>query len=404
MQFYIDVTNSSGTRYGGGPITSASYWRSTQRVDRIGSFEFAMPASDEKAAEVVNRRYVTCYAILEHEGPTAIGSGIIDRVETRPGSDGDVELVVSGDDLIRELSWQTVGRTEIASSSSAVTHAVAVSTLDALTSTWTFNADPSPLNDEILYYFSGEKLWAAALKVAELSRCHVWMPSSRLLRFRSGWSDSGLRAIEAPANPGSPRNLCYISGLTRAVDSQDLVTRIYPVGPQIPSTTTPVDLSYYVGAVDTGYTIDQEPTLLQYYLERDDAIATYGAIEEWIAYNDIYMDNFTSGPPAAAQLYSLALWELQRRGQLVSYYSLELGYSPVVIQPMTTIRCVFRRAIDGRNVVTIDDTLYVMGATTTVDAEGLRTTALEVATQDRWPPSDLDIMRKLYLDNLRSNL
>ena len=83
MQFYIDISNSAGARLGSGPITSASRWSSTKRVDRIGSFEFAMPASDEKAALIASRRYATCYAILD-TGPAEVGSGVIDRIETRP--------------------------------------------------------------------------------------------------------------------------------------------------------------------------------------------------------------------------------------------------------------------------------------------------------------------------------
>lgn len=413
MQFYIDIGQSSpGPGHGGpGPITSASRWSSTKRLDRIGSFEFAMPANDEKASTVQNRKYATCYAILEHEGPTIIGSGIIDRIETRPGADGEVELVVSGDDILRELNWRTVGRTALTSGSGAITHADAVATLDGIISTWSLDPDPTPLNDSIFYYFSGEKAWAAALKLAELSRCHVFMPSTtspdRVLRYRSTWTNSGLRAIEAPPNPGSPENICYISGLTRAIDTYDLITRLYAFGPTIPSGSAPLDLSYYTAygyTVDTGYTIAQHPTLLQYYLKGNVADATYGIMEDWIAYNDIFMDSAADVPAAAFQLYNLALWDLQRRQQAVSYYALELAYAPGVIEPMQTIRCVFRRVVDGANVVTIDEDLYIMGATVTADSEGLRTTSLEVATSDRWPPSDVDITRKLVLDNLRSNL
>jgi hypothetical protein len=414
MQFYIDVGEGSPGpgKSGIGPITSASYWRSTKSVDRIGSFEFAMPASDEKASMLTNRRYVTCYAILEHEGPTIVGSGIIDRIETRPGSNGDVEIVVTGDDILRELNWLTVGRASFTSGSGPITHANAVSTIGAIAATWSFDADPAPLNDNIFYYFSGEKVWAAILKLAELSRCHVFtpstrVPSARILRFRNTWTSSGLRAIEAPANPGAPTNICYISGLTKAVDSYDLITRLFAFGPTVPSGSAPLDLSYYTAygyAVDTGYTIVQHPTLLQYYLKGNAADATYGIMEDWIAYNDIFMNAAADIPAAAIQLYSLALYELQRRQQPVSYYTLELAYAPGVIDLMQTIRCVFRRVVEGRTVVTIDEDLFIMGVTTSVDSEGLRTTALEVATYDRWPPSDVDITRKLVLDNLRSNL
>jgi len=70
---------------------------------------------------------------------------------------------------------------------------------------------------------------------------------------------------------------------------------------------------------------------------------------------------------------------------------------------MTTLRCIFRRAIDGRDIANIDEQMYVMAATTTIDAEGMRTTGLEVATIDRWQTSDVDPVRKLMRDNLRQS-
>lgn len=409
MLFYIDITNSSGTRYGGGPITSASYWRSTARVDRIGGFEFAMPASDEKAAEIQHRRYAYCYAIIEGEGPIPVGSGIIDRIETRPDNNGNVELVVSGDDLLRELTWRTVGRLYLSSGANlATTHANAVTLLGLkFPAGWSTIDDDAPPNDDIYYQYVGESCFAAVLKAGELSRCHVWMPSARVVRFQSAWGSNRFRAIEAPANPNlRADNLCLISELSAVEDTYDLITRIYPYGPEIPDSgefgNELLNLDHATKSAPTGYTMTQDAAL-QWYLERDSAAATYGQIEAWISYNDIRASANTAAivESAGNQLFDAALWELQRRSEPASFYTLSLSHAPEIIHPMQTIRCVFRRAVDGRNVVTIDETLFVMGATTTVDADGLRTTQLDVATVDRWPPSDIDPMRKLKMDNQR---
>lgn len=409
MQFYIDVTNSSGTRYGDGPITSANYWRSTQRVDRIGSFEFAMPANDEKASAIQHRRYVTCYAILELEGPTPIGAGVIDRIETRPGNDGDVELIISGDDLLRELTWRTAGVLELFNGDLPYTHAAAVGLVGAqFPAGWTTTADPTPPNDDIFYRFIGETCYAAALKVGELSRCHVWMPTARALRYQSAFRNSGLRAIEAGTNPDlTSINVCLIGELTRAQDTYDLISRIIPYGQEIPDSgefaNELLNLDYATKSPPTGYTMAQD-AYFRWYLERDSAAATYGQVEAWVSYNDIKAISNTGNYVASAgnQLFDAALWDLQRRSEPASFYTLSLHWAPGLIEPMQTIRCIFRRAIDGRVAVTIDETLYIMGTTTTVDTDGMRTTALEVATIDRWPPSDVDPMRKLALDNLRA--
>ena len=75
-----------------------------------------MPAADPKASLIKNRRYATCYAIL-NTGVAEVAAGIIDRVEFQPGPNGNVDLVVSGDDRLRELTWRTVGLSTITGAS-----------------------------------------------------------------------------------------------------------------------------------------------------------------------------------------------------------------------------------------------------------------------------------------------
>lgn len=400
MQFYIDITNSSGTRYGSGPIASASYWRSTKRVDRIGGFEFAMPASDEKALAIANRRYATCYAILD-SGPTVVGSGVIDRIETRPDNDGNVELVVSGDDLLRELIWKSARFTKLYSAGLLpISHSdAAIRIYLNFPGGWTLTADTAPPNNSIYFSFSGETCYAAALRLGELTRSHLWMPTARNARYQSTWNSSGLRAIEAGSAPLATNDICFIGELQITEDTYDLISRVIPYGPLIPgSATDHTSLLDTTRVPPSGYTIDLTD------LVRDATEATYGRVEEWISYNDIRAEDAAASTitSAANQLYDAAFWELQRRSDLASFYHMNLIYAPTVIEPMQTIRCIFRRAVDGRNVTDIDETLYIMGATTTVDVDGLRTTALDVATIDRWPQSDMDSMRKLTLDNQRS--
>lgn len=409
MRFFIDITNAAGSKVGSGPITSASRWQSTKLLDRIGDFSFTMPAADPKAALIANRLFATCYAILPN-GVAEVGAGIIDRVEYQPGPDGDVSLTVSGEDLFRELIWRNVGLSTISGAGSDLpdTHAAAVAQLELLAPAgWNFTADTSPPNDDIWYNFHGESLFAALAKVGELSRSHMWLSGSRALSYDSVWTDSGLRAIEAPsvADIEAFDNICYIGNLSAAVDSKDLVTRIYAYGQPIPDQPFIEYISsYHFTKSATGYT-DGLELGVGYYLERDDAVALYGRVEEWKSYNEIKVPAATGSyvTTAANQMFDLALWELQRRGQPVSYYSLSLAHSPSIIRPMTTIRCIFSRFVDGRGVLNIDQDMYVMGATTVIDAEGMRTTDLEVATADRWQMSDIDPLRKLMQDNLRMN-
>ncbi len=107
-QYWIDIEDSSGTKLGGGPITSGVAWQSTRRLDRAGTFSFTMPAGDERAKLVRVKRVARCWTVdggvLQH-----LGSGIIDNITVTEGVDGAPMLTVSGDDLLRQLTYRSVG-------------------------------------------------------------------------------------------------------------------------------------------------------------------------------------------------------------------------------------------------------------------------------------------------------
>jgi len=113
LRFWIDVEDSSGNRLGDGPIATASAWQYEKRLNRIGAWSFDMPAADSKAALLTLKRVVRCRGM--HEGSIKeFGAGIIQRVDVKPGA-GRAMLQVSGDDLLVELTYRTVGDLEIVS-------------------------------------------------------------------------------------------------------------------------------------------------------------------------------------------------------------------------------------------------------------------------------------------------
>lgn len=105
---WIDLV-SGGNKRGSGPITSILSWKFTRRLDRAGEFSFTMPASDPKANNLAYKLQVWAYSD-SNVGPQLIGRGLIDKITVRaqPGQAGSI-LEVSGGDLLRELSFRTVG-------------------------------------------------------------------------------------------------------------------------------------------------------------------------------------------------------------------------------------------------------------------------------------------------------
>ena len=107
MDFWIDIENASGVAYGSGPITGATSWQWSPRLDGAGEFRFTLPAGDAKSTLLTNKRIAQCSAIV-NGAVTSIGGGIIDRIETHVGD--PTMLSVSGPDLMGELAYRSVGQ------------------------------------------------------------------------------------------------------------------------------------------------------------------------------------------------------------------------------------------------------------------------------------------------------
>lgn len=105
MQFWVDLLDNSLARIGYGPITTATQWTSTARLDRAGSFSFTMPAADPMAAYLDYEVIARCYGLV-NGAVQCLGSGIISSIELASGQPD--MLTVSGDDMLRELTYLPV--------------------------------------------------------------------------------------------------------------------------------------------------------------------------------------------------------------------------------------------------------------------------------------------------------
>ncbi len=386
MQFLIDVSDGNLNRIGDGPIASATRWRSTTRMDRSGDFVCTIPAGDPKAALIERKRIVTCYALLNGVR-TALGGGIIDSIDTRPGQDGNVLLEIAGADLLRELVYRSVGLLEIANSSGAgLSHAAAVAAVQAFAPAgWTFVPAVNPAHNAIYARFAGESVLAACVRVATASGCHFYLSGERQITFVSTWSASGIRAI-APqtttelVNPAT----CYIADLSRKEDSYDLITRIYPFGAG--QGRARLTLAATTKTAPSGYTLNKASN----YIEHSASTTSFGRIERWVEFKEIApISNTTADVRAAADaLFDASVDYLQRRISPASFYRLRLAQCNQRLYPMQTIRTIYRNVVDGRTILNIDQALIILEATTEISADGLRTTDLTVATTDRWPEND----------------
>lgn len=120
MKLWINVTDSIDNILGSGPIASATKFERARLLDRAGTFSFAMPAADPRAALLQPKRIIHCYGMV-NGAVTKLGAGIVDHIELTPNPNGSVDISVSGDDLLRELTYRSTAFVEIADSRSKAT-------------------------------------------------------------------------------------------------------------------------------------------------------------------------------------------------------------------------------------------------------------------------------------------
>ena len=107
---WVDIyaATNPNARLGVGPIANITSAQITRRLDQAGSGAFTMSAVDERRSLAQARRIAAVRGIVDGVVAT-IGAFVIDTLETRINTPGAPELVVSGDDLLRELAQRTVG-------------------------------------------------------------------------------------------------------------------------------------------------------------------------------------------------------------------------------------------------------------------------------------------------------
>lgn len=378
--FRIDIEDSSGTKYGSGPIRTASRWKSVYRLDRAGTFSFEMPASDPRAAMVVEKRVARCWtgvlgAIYE------VGSGVIDKIDLETDPSGAHVLKVSGDDILRELTYRSVGDLQIGTEATPATNGPAAISayFPAGWSLDTVNGYNTTAK-AVWHQFEGESVLAALIKLVELSGEHfhmrtgkkiVWTqndrPSSGLLAVATG---DGVALMD---NPG----VCVIYDLKREKDATEMVSRVIPYGAG--EGGAKVTLSGTSWTAPSGYTLDAANN----YIKRDATETGYARIERVENFKDVKNANM---------LAEMAYEWLERHSAAEEFYRMKIGKVDAALYPGTTLDVRYQSWVDGYHAIDIDDTLVVLEAATEVDIDGARVTDLQVATVDRYPSSDADTL------------
>lgn len=383
--FWIVVESKDGTTKHG-EIRSAVRWDSVERLDRAGNFSFEMPVSDPKSELIQKKRVVRCYRIIEGQ-VVNVASGIIDKIETRINpTDGRLMLVVSGDDLLRELTERHVGELAVGSKGAPAT--TGPQDIIALAPPgWTLDTTNgyNVTRTGVVHTFAGESVLEALIRLAELTGEHFRLGAGRTIVWQqSDLVSTGLRAMAGGSPLGIERNtdLLLIESLEQIVDTYDLASRIYPYGAGNGNGT--ITLSGATWSAPTGYAISPGSNYI--VNNTTEADATIGRIERVVSFKDVKDANTLA--EAAYQ------WLVRHSSEYKSY---RLTTGPVRTSAVSTaflagrtIRVVYHKWVDSYHAINIDADLVILEVASHYRSNGQQKLDFIVATLDRWPESDDD--------------
>lgn len=386
LEFRVDILNVDGEVQGSGPLTSLPGWRYTARLDRAGAVDFSVPATDPKATQIALKLRAQGYAVIDGVW-VDVGAGVIDHIDRVVDASGTVNMAVSGDDLLRELANRSVGFLEIGTGGSGGSWLNTKTSIRSLLPPgWSLDDSyVEAVPQETIYArFAGESVLAACIKLAAAHQIHFRRGFGRTLEFFSAEvPELGVWNIEGRVK---------ISNLSVVTDTYEFITRIYPYGAG--NGRARLTLGPTTRTAPAGYTLALDSTK-GWYIENDNATATYGLVERYLEYKEVGVHVNTSSDIVAGanMLFDLALEELRQRSEEITaeVYRVRLADTKTLVRPGDITHIAYR---DVAANIDVDATLFVLEATLVVQDNTLRTTDLLVSTVDRWPRSDADTISK----------
>ena len=421
MRFWIEISSATGTRTG--RVDNALYWRHTARLDRAGTFEFAIPAADSKATLIVNQQRVFCYGLVNGV-ITEIGAGIVERIVTQQSGNAPAVTVVSGDDVLRELAIHRV----IAGGGVALEYSNLATVPDALVdlavtptfpANWTLGGAATTASN-VYARFWNESILHGLGRVAQVTGEHFRYDSGRTLTWLGPSSTFTAAGILATTNADpeaieGEAGVCLITQIEEELDSYDLVTRLHlygsgsgearlsllaaetwPVG--FVDGTTGTRVMTYAADIATAtiggdtWKCDRSAS----YLENQTARTAYGYLVRMATLNDVApLSNTTADLADAADFLLQAGYNaLRTRTAAQRSYRLALAGLSAILQVGETIAVQARAVTEDdsgtkRTYINIERSdLIVLETDTQIDERGVQTVGVLVATSDRWPETD----------------
>lgn len=389
--YYVDIEDASGAKVGRGPLRVTD-WTQKDVLSASGTFSFTASLSDPNLPALREKRIAICKYFAADGSLQTYGGGVIETIKRVVDEQGVLRLQVSGFDLTRELTYRSVGALDLSGVGGAGVLDAPVRILALAPDTWSLSGG---LTAQSVYAaFDGEAVLQALTRIGEHIGEHWRLGTGREIQWlgaASGFAASGVRAVQHVPSVVATETLdtlALITGLEEESDASDVVSRVYPRGSGNGGAV--LTLSAVTAAPPSGYTVDASGNCVIASATE----AVYGRIERALDFKEIGpVSNTTPDVQAAANmLLQAAVEHLRRHAQPQKFYRLSLGHTSARIQPGTTLHVVYRKVTDGAVLYDLDADFIVLEVERQLTAEGAHTASVLIATIDRLPNSDTDLL------------
>jgi hypothetical protein len=410
-----------------------------------------MPASDEKTSLIQSKYIARCYTIIDG-AVTEVGSGIIDKIEYKVTNRGELLLVVSGDDLGRELTYRQVGDLLIDDGAGNPDDTGPADIIALAPSGWSLDTTTgfNSTIKGIYHQYEGESVLAAFVRLAELTGEHFYITSDRKVVWMRATGSAKLTHSGITGGPHIEGETVTggTSGATGALWEAtggagagylyvEDVSGSFVVGETVTggssgatcTTTAVVNPSSGIRAIQGGDPValadNTGVCLVQRLQELEDSydlvtrVYPYGAGEGdarttlsgstwsksgWTIDTTNNYIRRDAAESAFGRIERYISWKdiedadslaemtyeyLMQHSYAYKAYKLQIAKLDDVLTVGKRLHTIYHRWIDGFHAVNIDDEeLVILEAKTRIDGKGLRTVGLQIATAPRYPETD----------------
>ena len=395
--WYIDLYSSAGVKNQTGPIVSASSWTQTSRMDRAGEFSFQMSGRDPMAPSVSTLSIVRCFARTRKADNTIewseIGSGIVQRVEYQALSSGEINVIVSGTDMLSEFNYISMGNQYYTPNSPSfqLLHDIQIniqSTINAndASKSWTFFNTTS--TQQLAGRWSFESALQACIRLTELAQTHFAVRGFRVLTWIdtlvNSFPSNGIRAISSQTDLAA--QTISIQSVSRTFDYSEIITRVAAFG----SGNSDSRLSLLNTSLSPASPYAFETVGSYRVLKNSTAETTYGKRTRVVQFSNISPgENTGAGITASADtLYYAALAYLKKYESPAEFYEIDVagalirGDGNLLLAPLQQLLVIYK---DASQNIDIHEMLNILEVTHTLSDDGNVTSKILVSSVDRAP-------------------